>query len=103
MEEGTVILDVGGGGGEYVVAEAKKHPEKKYLLLEPEMMYGEKWPDNVFRVRWKSDVDSGLPLGNKLVDEVHISFLMGEIRTKEGCGGTVEEAIKIYSKITGEL
>jgi hypothetical protein len=102
-EEKEKIVDIGGGGGEYFSRLAREHPGKTFLVLDPQRNSIQENPPNLFFTQWKSDVDSKIPFRADSVDEAHINFLMGEIRSKEPETGTEEEAVRRYRRLLSQL
>jgi hypothetical protein len=98
-------IDIGGGAGEYFTEEAKKNPDKTFVVLEP-FSRGKVFipqSENLHVIMWKSDVDSSLPFLEGTVSVASANFLMGELQTKEGNPRTIEVEKRRYARLMGDI
>jgi ubiquinone/menaquinone biosynthesis C-methylase UbiE len=97
MEPDTELsIDIGAGTGERYIKLANENPERSFLILDPSINKINGKPKNLHLINWKSDKTSKLPLPDNSVDAANISFLFGEIKTKEKDDGSLNAAKERY-------
>jgi len=99
-----VAIDIGGGWDEYFFRLAKENPQKTFIVLDPSIRPIKRAPDNLFLIKWKTDVDSKLPFLPDKINEAHLNFLFGEIKTSEEPDvETEEESNRRYRMLLKDL
>jgi len=104
MDKQTEIaVDIGGGRGEYFLKRAINEPQKTFVVLDPQIENIPDKPENLILIKWKSDVDSKLPLSFNSVDEINMNMLMGELKTNDANPrGNLEKELFPFRRILRE-
>lgn len=77
-------VDMGGGEGELMMEMALEHPDREYIVVDSGIKDIPGKPHNLHLISHRLEMGSGLPVPDHSVDEVHINFVMGEVRDENG-------------------
>ena len=98
-----VAVDIGGGLGEYFFRLAKENPRKIFIVLDPKVRPIKKAPENLFLIKWRTDVGSKLPFLPNKIDEAYLNFLFGVIEANEERGFDTRESNRRYRALLKDL
>lgn len=98
-----IAIDIGGGWGEYFFSLAKENPQKTFIVLDPSIRPIKRAPNNLFLIKWRTNVDSKLPFLPNKIDEAHLNFLFGVIKFDEKHSFETEESNRRYRALLKDL
>lgn len=83
-ETKEIALDIGTGEkhDKFFIDLAMRNPNKTYLVISPQVEEVSKLK-NLHSIKWKSDIDSKIPLSPESVNEIYLYMLYGVLRTKQ--------------------
>ncbi len=104
MEQNTELaIDIGGGAGERFLDLARHNPQKTYLVLDPNINNISDKPDNLHLMPWRGDKSSAIPLPEESVNVAGISFLFGEMISREIKGYKMKDEKERYRVLITDL